>query len=148
MKKIFNRKARYDYELGESLEAGIVLTGAEVKSVKEGKISLEEGFARIDQNGEMWLINCHIHPYKFADNRNYDPSRSRKLLLKKSEILNWFKKTENKNLSFIPTAVYTRKNKIKIELAIAKGKKKWDKRAAIRKRDLNREAQKIMKAKG
>ena len=104
MKKVINRKARYNYELGERIEAGIVLTGAEVKSVKDGKISLDESFSRIDPNGEVWLVNCHIHPYRFADNRNYDPTRSRKLLLKKHEILSLFKKTENKNLTIVPTA--------------------------------------------
>ena len=147
MKKVINRKARFDYELGEKIEAGIVLSGAEVKSTKEGKISLNESFARIDPNGEVWLINAHIHPYKFADNKNYEPTRSRKLLLKKSEILSLVKKIENKNLTLIPTAVYTSHNRIKIELSLGKGKKKWDKREAIKKRDLNREARRIMRQK-
>ncbi|MCX6817077.1 MAG: SsrA-binding protein SmpB [Candidatus Beckwithbacteria bacterium] len=147
MKKVINRKARYDYELGERVEAGVVLTGAEVKSVKEGKISLNESFARIDQNGEAWLVNAHIHPYKFADNTNYEPTRSRKLLLKKNEILSLVKKMENKNLTLIPTAAYTKKNRIKIELAMGKGKKKWDKREAIKKRDLDREARRLLRQK-
>jgi SsrA-binding protein len=147
MKKVINRKARYNYELGERIEAGIVLTGAEVKSVKDGKISLDESFSRIDPNGEVWLVNCHIHPYRFADNRNYDPTRSRKLLLKKHEILSLFKKTENKNLTIVPTAAYSQHNRIKIELAIGKGKKKWDKREAIKKRDLDREARRLIRQK-
>ena len=145
--KVINRKARYNYELLDRIEAGIVLTGAEVKSVKEGKMSLNESFCRLDPNGEAWLVNCHIHPYRFADNRNYDPTRSRKLLLKKAEILSLFKKIENKNLTLVPTAAYTVRNRIKVEIAIGRGKKKWDKREAIRKREQGREARRLMRNK-
>lgn len=147
MKKIVNRKARFDYELLEKVEAGIMLAGAEVKSVKQGQISLKESFVRIDDNGEVWLINAHIHPYKFADNENYEPTRSRKLLLKKTEILGLLKKIEGKNLTLIPTAIYTRKNKIKVEIAIGRGKKKWDKRRVIKEREGKKEARKAMKEK-
>jgi SsrA-binding protein len=147
MKKIINRKARYDYELGERIEAGIVLTGAEVKSIKEGKIALDDSFAHIDPNGEVWLVNCHIHPYKFADNTKYEPTRSRKLLLKKAEILSWVKKMENKNLTLVPTAIYTVKSKIKVELSMGKGKKQWDKRETVKKRDQKREAQRFLRQK-
>lgn len=147
MKKIFNRKARYDYELGERVEAGVVLTGAEVKSVKEGKISLNESFSMIDKNGEVWLLNAHIHPYKFADNTNYEPTRSRKLLLKKAEILSLFKKMENKNLTLIPVCVYTKKDMIKVELAMGKGKKQWDKRETVKKRDQDRETRWLLRGK-
>jgi len=147
MKKIVNRRARFDYELLEKVEAGIVLTGTEVKSVKQGQISLKEGFVRIDDNGEVWLVNANVHPYKFADNKNYEPTRSRKLLLKKTEILGLLKKIEGKNLTLIPTAIYTRKNKIKVEIAIGRGKKKWDKRRAIKEREGKREVRKAMKEK-
>ena len=147
MKKIVNKKARFDYELLEKVEAGIVLTGTEVKSVKQGQISLKEGFVRIDDNGEVWLVNANVHPYKFADNKNYEPTRSRKLLLKKTEILGLLKKIEGKNLTLIPTAIYTRKNKIKVEIAIGRGKKKWDKRRAIKEREGKREVRKAMKEK-
>ncbi len=147
MKKIINRKARFDYELLEKVEAGIMLTGAEVKSVKQGQISLKEGFVRVDDNEEVWLVNAHIHPYKFADNKNYEPTRSRKLLLRKKEILSLLKKTEGKNLTLVPTAIYTRKNRIKVEIAIGRGKKKWDKRRAIKEREGKREARTAMKEK-
>ena len=145
MKRIVNRKARFNYELGERIEAGVVLTGAEVKSVKEGKASLNESHARVDDNGEAWLINAHIHPYQFAKNEGYDSTRSRKLLLKKSEILSLVKKIENKNLTLVPTVMYTKKNKIKVELAIGKGKKQWDKRRTIKEREQKREARRILK---
>lgn len=147
MKRIVNRKARFNYELGERVEAGIILTGGEVKSIKEGKASLNESYARVDENGEVFLINAHIHPYKFADNKNYDPTRSRKLLLKRQEILSLVKQTENRNLSLVPTVLYTKKNKIKVELAIGKGKKQWDKRKTIKDREQKREARRIMRGK-
>ena len=145
MKRIVNRKARFNYELSDRIEAGIVLTGAEVKSAKEGKMSLNESYARVDDKGEIWLLNAHIHPYKYAKNEDYDPTRSRKLLLKKSEILSLTKKIENKNLTLVPTAVYTKKNKIKVELSIGKGKKQWDKRRTIKEREQKREAKKALK---
>ena len=143
--KVINRKAKFNYELGEKVEAGVVLEGREVKSIKAGKVSLEESFARVDDQGELWLHNCHVHPYKFADNRDYQPTRARKLLLKKKEILSLVKKTEGKNLGLVPTAIYTKRNRVKIELALGKGKKKWDKRAAIKKRDQEREAKRAAK---
>lgn len=145
MKKVVNRKARFNYELEGRVEAGIVLTGAEVKSVKQGKVSLGESFCRIDDKGEMWLHNAHIHPYEFADNRDYEPTRSRKLLLKKKEILSLEKKTEGKNLVLIATGIYTKGRRIKVELALGRGKKKWDKRAAVKKREQEREARRAMK---
>lgn len=145
--KIFNKKARFNYELGERIEAGIVLTGAEVKSAKEGKVSLNDSFARVDENGEAWLINCHIHPYQFADNSDYVPTRSRKLLLKRKEILSLQKKMEGRNLTLVPIVMYLKKGKIKIELAIGRGKKKWDKREAIKKKDQRREQARLLRQK-
>jgi SsrA-binding protein len=147
MKKIVNRKARFNYELSDRVEAGVVLTGAEVKSVKQGKMSLNESFARVDENGEVWLVNAHIHPYQFARSEDYDPTRSRKLLLKKSQILGLTKKIENKNLTLVPTAAYTKKNKIKVELAVGRGKKQWDKRRTIKEREQKREARRIIRGK-
>lgn len=145
--KIINKKARFNYELGERIEAGIVLTGAEVKSTKEGKVSLNESFARADEAGEVWLVNAHIHPYQFADNSGYEPTRSRKLLLKRKEILSLTKKMEGRNLTLIPTAMYLKQGKIKVELAIGRGKKKWDKREAIKKRESDREKQRLLRQK-
>ena len=147
MKKVINRKARFNYQLGERIEAGVVLTGAEVKSTKLGQISLNESFARVDDKGEVWLVNCHIHPYQFADNTDYEPTRSRKLLLKKSEILSLVKKIEGKKLALVPTAVYTKRGRVKVELAMGKGKKSWDKRRAIKEREQKREARSIMRGK-
>ncbi len=114
----------------------------------EGKVSLNESFARIDENQELWLHNTHIHPYQFADNKDYQPTRTRKLLLKKKEILSLTKKIERRNLALVPTAVYTKKGRVKVELAIGRGKKKWDKRAAIKKRDQEREASRALRDKG
>ncbi len=147
MKKIVNRKARFNYELSDRVEAGIVLTGAEVKSVKLGQVSLKESFARIDDKGEVWLHNAHIHPYKFADNQDYEPTRTRKLLLKKSEIRGLMKKIESGNLTLVPTQVYTKKGKVKLEVSLGKGKKKWDKRRTVKERDQKREARTAMKNK-
>jgi len=146
--KVINRKARFNYELGERVEAGIVLTGAEVKSAKSGQVSLKESFARVDDKGELWLHNCHIHPYKFADNRDYEPTRARKLLLKKSQIVSLAKKTERQSWSLVPTAMYVKKNIVKVELAIGKGKKQWDKRAAVKKREQERETKRMLKNLG
>jgi len=145
--KIINKKAGFNYELTERVEAGIVLSGAEVKSAKAGKVSLNDGFARVDDNGEVWLSNCHIHPYQFADNSDYQPTRSRKLLLKRKEILSLTKKIEGKNLTLVPTAMYLVKGKVKVELAIGKGKKKWDKRMVIKKRESDREKQQLLRQK-
>jgi len=143
--KIVNRKARFNYEFLEKLEAGITLLGSEVKSVKKGQISLNEAFVRIDPQKEAWLINAHIHPYQFADNKNYDPIRNRKLLLHKQEILALLKKIEGKNLTIVPISCYTRQGKIKIELALAKGKKLWQKKEKIKKQDLERDLERELK---
>lgn len=145
--KVINKKARFNYELGERIEAGMVLTGAEVKSAKEGKVSLNESFARVDEAGEIWLVNAHIHPYQFADNSAYDPTRSRKLLLKRQEILSLQKKMEGRNLTLVPTAMYLKKGKIKLELALGRGKKKWDKREAIKKKQERREQARLLRHK-
>ncbi len=145
--KIINKKARFNYELTERVEAGIVLSGGEVKSAKEGKVSLNDSFARVDDNGEIWLLNCHIHPYQFADNSDYQPTRSRKLLLKRKEILSLEKKMEGRNLTLVPTAMYLKKGRIKVELAIGRGKKQWDKRTAIKKREQKREEGRLLRHK-
>ena len=144
--KVINRKARYDYFLLERFEAGIALTGAEVKSVKEGRIRLEESYVRILEDG-AWLVNAHIAPYRFADARTFKQTRSRRLLLHKKELLSLAKKIEAKNLALVPVGCYTKKGRVKVEIALARGKKKRDKRAAIRKRDLNREVSRGLREK-
>lgn len=143
--KVINKKARYNYELLEKFEAGIVLTGAEVKSIKKGQIKLDDSFVRVDDNYEAWLINAHIHPYQFADNRDYNPTKSRKLLLHKKQIISLLKKKESKNLSIIPYSCYTSKGIIKLQLALAKSKKKYQKKETIKRRDLEREMERELK---
>lgn len=136
--KIVNRRANFDYQILEKFEAGIALSGPEVKSVKAGHIHLEEAFCQV-RDGEVWLFNAHIHPYKFADIRDYDPRRSRKLLLHKKEILKISQQTAQRGLTIVPVSCYTKDGKIKLEIALAKGKKKYEKKEAIKRRDLNRE---------
>ena len=136
--RIFNRRTRYDYNLIEKFEAGIVLTGPEVKSIKAGHLHLEEAFVQIRDN-QAWLFNAHIHPYQFADNRDYDPRRSRKLLLHKNELLKLQQQSVLKGLTIVPVSCYTKGNKIKLEIALAKGKRKYEKRESIKKKDWKRE---------
>jgi SsrA-binding protein len=142
--KIINRKARFNYELLDRFEAGIVLTGPEVKSAKAGHVSLAESYVRFLEAG-LFLINANISPYKFADNKDYDPIRSRKLLIHKKEMLSLQKKMETKNLSLVPTAMYTKKNLVKLEVAMARGKKEYEKKEKIKRRDLDREKEKSLK---
>jgi SsrA-binding protein len=136
--KIVNKKAGFDYEISEKIEAGVALTGAEVKSLFSGQASLDEAYVKII-DGEAFLINAHIHPYQYADTRKIDPKRTRKLLLHKKELLSLINKIKQKNLIIIPLSWYNIGHQIKLEIALAKGKKKWQKKEAIKKRDLERE---------
>jgi len=142
--KILNRKASFNYQLLENFEAGIVLSGAEVKSIKDGHLKLEESFIRL-KDGEAWLYNAHIHPYIFSQNKNYDPQRPRKLLLHKKELLKLRQNIKEKNLTIVPLSCYTRHNKIKLKIALAKGKRKYEKRESIKKKDLQREVKRKIK---
>jgi len=142
--KIINKKARFRYELLERVEAGVVLTGAEVKSVKAGRMSLAEAYVKI-QDGEVWLINATISAYQFADTRDYDPTRTRKLLLHDREILALGQKIEVKHLVLVPTAAYTRGNRVKLEITLARPKKLWQKREVLKRRDIMRETEKSLK---
>jgi len=142
--KIINKKAGFDYELFDRLEAGVALTGAEVKSLFAGQASLAEAYVKII-DGELFLINAHIHPYKFADVKNIDPKRTRKLLLHKKELLAVENKIKQKNLILVPTAWYNKGRQIKLEIALARGKKKWEKKEIIKKRDLQRETEETLK---
>lgn len=147
--KIINRKARFNYELGERIEAGIVLTGAEVKSVKLGQADLGNAYVKIQNSkyprfaskyqNEVNVIGLKIFPYKHADNENYDPTRTRKLLLHQREILGLLAKMKQTSRMLVPTAMYTKSDLIKIELALARGKKKYEKRETIKKREWERE---------
>ncbi len=140
-----NRKAYFDYEILETYEAGIVLWGFEVKSVKLGHTSLKGAYVSIKDN-EAYLLNAHISPYQPKNMpRDYDPTRSRKLLLKHSQINALIGKSKSQGLTILPTSVYTKKGKIKIEIGIGRGKKKHEKRELIKKRDAEREVREIVK---
>ena len=134
----FNRKARFNYFLNDLLEAGIVLKGSEIKSIREGKVNIADSYA-IEKNGEIFLINSHIPIYKEASYTNHNPTNERKLLLNKKEINKLIGKVNIEGFSLIPTKMYFKKGKAKIEIAIAKGKKHYDKRHTKKTRDWNRE---------
>ena len=141
-----NRKARFNYEFIETYEAGIELTGPEVKSIKSGHISVTESFATV-KNGELWLTNAHISPYKPASTNNSEPTRPRKLFLKKKEIDHLLGKTQAEGFTIVPTKVYLSHGLVKIELALARGRKIHDKREVIKKRDTDREISRELKNK-
>ncbi|TET94772.1 MAG: SsrA-binding protein SmpB [Desulfobacteraceae bacterium] len=139
-----NRKARHDYFIDEIYEAGIVLIGPEVKSLREGSASLKDTYARV-KNGELFLHNMHITPYPFAHNLNLNPIRTRKLLMQKREIKRLIGKTEEKGYSLIPLSIYLLRGIIKVELALAKGKRKYDKRYVLKEREMKRELDQLKK---
>ena len=139
-----NKKARFNYDLGDRYEAGMVLTGSEVKSLRMGKANLTDSYARF-KNGEVWLISCHISPYPFASYDNHDPERPRKLLLHKREINKLSGKIQEQGMSLIPLSLYFKRGRAKVELALAKGKKIHDKRQTIKKRDQQREIARAMR---
>lgn len=134
---IENRKARHDYSIEDSVTCGLVLSGTEVKSIRSGKAQLKDSFAKIE-NGEAWLYNCHISPYQYGNRYNHSPLRKRKLLLKKKEILKLDGKVKEKKLALIPLKIFFSNNFAKLELALAKGKKVYDKRETIKKKELQR----------
>ena len=139
-----NRKARFNYFFKEFYEAGIALTGSEVKSLRDGKANIAESYA-LDLKGEIFLINSHIQAYKESSYNNHDPKRNRKLLLNKREINKLIGRINREGFTLIPTRLYFKKGKAKIEIAVAKGKKQYDKRQVIKKRDWNREKAKYFK---
>jgi SsrA-binding protein len=139
-----NRKASHDYFIDEVMEAGVVLLGPEVKSLREGHGSLVDSYAKI-KSGEVFLHKMHITPYLHAQHTRLDPIRTRKLLLNKREIKRLIGKTEEKGYTLIPTKVYFSSGKAKIELALAKGKRKYDKRRALKEKELNREVNEAKK---
>jgi SsrA-binding protein len=135
---IDNRRARYEYHILESLEAGLVLTGTEVKSVRAGGASLSEAYARI-RDGEAWLVGMHIPPYKEGSFANVEPTRPRKLLLHKEQIANLQGRVSEKGLTIVPLRLYFTRGMAKVQLGLARGKKLWDKRADVAKREVERE---------
>ncbi|HFC09656.1 MAG TPA: SsrA-binding protein SmpB [Chloroflexi bacterium] len=140
-----NRKALHDYFIDETFEAGIVLRGSEIKSVRAGRVSLKEAYVRIDDNLEAWLIDAHIAPYESASHFNHDPRRPRKLLLHKQEILRLWNKVRQKGVTIVPLRMYLKDGKAKVEIAVARGKKKYDKRAEIARREMEREIQRELR---
>ena len=143
---VTNRQARYDYTILESFEAGIELKGTEVKSLRSAQANLKDSFARID-NGEMFLYNMHIAPYEFGNIANVDPLRPRRLLLHKSHIRRLSGELASKRLTLIPLKIYFKRGIAKLELGVAKGKKLYDKRDAIRRRETERELRRITRGK-
>lgn len=139
-----NKKARHDYHLSDEVEAGIVLTGTEVKSIREGRVTIKDAYAEI-KNGEVFLRHLHINPYTFAYYDNHDPLRTRKLLLHSYEIKRLTIKTKERGYTIIPLKLYFKNGKVKVQIALAKGKKLYDKRESIKERDVNRELDRAKK---
>lgn len=141
-----NRRARFDYEIGEVFEAGIMLTGTEVKSLRSGKSTIAESYVSVDRKGEVWLINANIPEYLQGNRFNHEPKRPRKLLLREREIVKLAQAIEREGMTIVPLKVYfNEKGRAKIEIAIARGKKLHDKRETEKQRDWNREKSRLMK---
>jgi SsrA-binding protein len=141
---VTNRKARHEYEILEMLEAGLVLLGSEVKSLREGKANLNDAYAWTRQ-GEIWVSGMHISPYEQNTVQKLDPLRERKLLLKRNEIRKLSRRVEEKGFTLIPLRLYFKKNIVKVELGLARGKRQYDKKEAIAKRDAKRDMEREQK---
>ena len=139
-----NKKARFEYEVLETWEAGIVLRGTEVKSLRDGRANLQDAFARVD-GGEIWLYNLHISPYEAGNRFNHDPTRTRKLLLHRQQIRKMIGQVEQKGLTLVALDIYFRRGKAKVTLALVRGKKLHDKRETLRRRDVEREMERAYK---
>jgi SsrA-binding protein len=139
-----NRKAYHDYNIGDTYEAGIMLQGTEVKSLREGRANLKDSYAII-KDGEIFLLNCHISPYSHGNMQNHDPERTRKLLLHKKEISKLWGKTGQQGFTLIPLKIYFKNGKAKVVLGVAKGKRHYEKRASIKEREAKREIERHLK---
>jgi SsrA-binding protein len=142
-----NRKARHEYHFVERVEAGLALVGTEVKSLREGQADIQRAYGEL-REGEVWLVGAHIAEYGHGNLANHDPDRDRKLLLKRREIDSLAGKVNEKGLTLVPTRMYWKNGKAKVELALARGKQARDKRRAIAKRDAEREMERALKARG
>ena len=142
--EILNRKARYDYEIEDTYEAGIVLTGTEIKSIRMGNVNIKDSYAII-RNNEIYLLNTHISLYEEGNRFNHDEDRTRKLLLHKKEILKLKDKLEIEGYTLVPLKIYFVKNKAKVLIGVAKGKKNYNKKETIKERDIQREMEKSLK---
>jgi len=139
-----NRKAYHDYHILETFEAGIALLGTEVKGIREGRANLRDSYARVEK-GEVWLFSVHINPYSHRGYVDHDPKRKRRLLLHKHEIRKLIGKTVEKGLTLVPTKLYFKNGKVKVEIALAKGKQDHDKRETLRRREVDRETRAAVK---
>ncbi|MDK6233552.1 SsrA-binding protein SmpB [Aerococcus sanguinicola] len=141
-----NRKANHDFTIEDTIECGIVLTGTEIKSVRQSKVNLKDAFARIER-GEVWLYQCHISPYEQGNRYNPDPMRRRKLLLKKREIAKLEKATERDGYTLVALKMYIKRGFAKVLIGTAKGKKRYDKRQSLKERDMKRDIQRALKVR-
>ncbi|MGH7276454.1 MAG: SsrA-binding protein SmpB [Candidatus Rokuibacteriota bacterium] len=140
-----NRRARHEYEILETVEAGLVLRGTEVKSLRAGQVTFKDSYATV-RNDEGWLIGCHISPYSHGTDANHDPERDRKLLLHRRQIIRLLGKTAERGLTLVPLRLYFKDGRAKVELGLARGRKLHDKRSAIREREVKREMDKAARA--
>ena len=141
-----NRKARYDYQLSDTFEAGIVLLGTEVKAIREGRVNLRDSYGRVE-NGEVFLHNAHISPYSHRGYAEHEPLRRRKLLLNKVEIRKLIGKTVERGCTLVPVRMYFKNGRVKVAVSVAKGKKTYDKRETIRRREIDRETRAMVKGR-
>jgi SsrA-binding protein len=139
-----NKRARHDYHVVDSVEAGVVLKGTEVKSVRQGKVQLVDGFAKVD-GGELFLFGVHISPYEQGNRFNVDPRRTRKLLLHRSEIRRLDRQVREKGMALVPLTVYLKRGRVKFEIGVCRGKKMYDKRQTIAKRDAERDMERALR---
>ena len=139
-----NRKARHDYEVLDTLECGIVLVGSEVKSLRTGRLSLDEAYGRM-KNNEVWLIGCDIQEYTYAHRLNHDPRRPRKLLLHRREIKKFAMRAYEQNLTLVPLKMYFKEGRAKVLLGLCRGRKNYDKREALKKKDMSRDIQRALR---
>jgi SsrA-binding protein len=139
-----NRKAKYDYEILDTFEAGLVLTGSEIKSIRAGKVNLREGFIQ-EKEDELWLLNTHIASYEQAGVYGHDPLRPRKLLLHRREMSRIFARVKEKGLTIVPTILYLSRGRAKVEIALARGRKQYDKRENLRERESQRQIERSLR---
>lgn len=138
-----NRKARHDYAISDTYEAGLVLTGSEIKSIRAGQVNLRDGYATIKED-ELWLENTHIAPYDQASRENHDPRRTRKLLLHRREIDRLAGKLQEKGLTLIPLRLYLKNNRAKVELGLGRGKRQYDKRTTLKQKDARKQIERAI----
>lgn len=141
---VTNRRAQRNYDVMDTVEAGLVLTGTEIKAIREGRVNLSDAYGK-PENGELWLVNAHIAQYSAGSRNNHDPTRPRKLLLHKDEIARLSRQVSERGLTLVPMRLYIRRHRAKVELGIARGRKLYDKRRAIIEREREREAQQALK---